>query len=115
MDSTGGGARAAQGGCLLGGSSGPLGQQVLEEAEGGARARTASNSLTPPRRGPGTFAKPGRRKPGKLPTPACADVLVFDARRPHGACSQGVMGKICARVLLGDTLAFYSFSDFANG
>lgn len=62
-----GGARAAQGGCLLGATGGPSGQQVPEEAEGGARARTAYNSLTPPPVGQVTLQNPGggslRRQP----------------------------------------------------
>lgn len=71
-----GGARATQGSCLLGATSGPSGQQVPEEAEGGARARTAHNSASG---GPGNFAKPGRRKHWEPPPRACADVPIFDS------------------------------------
>lgn len=63
---TRGGARAAQGGYLLGATSGPSGQQVPEEAEGWARACTAHNSLTPPPVGQVTLQNP-ERKPPKTP------------------------------------------------
>lgn len=43
----------------MGATSSPSGQQVPEEAEGGARARTAHNSLTPPPVGQVTLQNPG--------------------------------------------------------
>lgn len=70
-----GGAREAQGGCLLGATSGPSGQQVPEEPEGGARARTAHNSLTPPPVGQVTLQNQGggslRRQPQPPHAHAC--------------------------------------------
>lgn len=70
-----GGARATQGGCLLGATSGPSGQQVPEEAEGGARARTAHNSLTPPPVGQVTLQNPGGGSIGS-PLPAHAQTCL---------------------------------------
>lgn len=110
-----GGARATQGSCLLGATSGPSGQQVPEEAEGGARARTAHNSLTPPPVGQVTLQNPGGGSIGN-PLPAHAQTcLSLIPRRPRGACSQRVMGRACTRVRLDDTLASYSLSDKDDG
>lgn len=51
----------------MGATNSPSGQQVPEEAEGGARARTAHNSLTPPPVGQVTLQNPGGGSLGSHP------------------------------------------------
>lgn len=97
----------------------PSGQQVPEETEGGAGARTDRNSLTPPPVGQVTLLRRGGGSLAKTPTPrmrvrACLwcpppqdTGSICDARRPRGACSQGVIGRACRRVRLDDTLFFF--------